>query len=1171
MKTHGPILRCNVVLISFACLFFLATSFANAQSVTSSPGNLAFGVPTGSTSSVAQPVTVSITGATPSSPVTFGTSTITKSGSVDYSKDFSFSSSCDGQTYTSALASCQVAVTFTPSTPANTLESATLTITYNTSGSIVVPLTGALGSIQLWTSTTVQPSLSSASFTNLYTIASANLNLSCPASPTAKLSGTPDGSGYVMVDNYITLSINGAPVSTYLGSLNNEPANSSALYPTQVAGLESLPSPAFPPGNICQNSDAYPDIYGDNTYPECFSQEYRNDVSSLIGVNADSIANPGNSNPSLDGAAGGVTPLGSLGSGNDLGTNFFAPPLDGGAGNLQALFQALDAGGYYETSTMFLVTNCSIQGVVPGGTVTGTTITPTNPISTGVFDSAPDQNISIIINNTGATSPATNATPIFGNYGISQTQFQTLVNGTSAGPTACLLISGEVVNGQTLCKGFKVQCYAVTNGIGTISGDNCGTSTLRNLVDSAKYSSPDTPLPATIANTFITSCNSYVTATTGRAGQCAQSSPPSLTPSTLIGPGFLLFGDGIVTPCTASSPCPPLGYTVNGAGSCALNGALTGNLCPLNTITSYIGASDGQPKGSTVPSRNSIYVPVMNMPLPFTWVTSSNINPNGWANSTTANITFQSNAPTYNPTTGNPSANGWTQAKAPAPYSLIYLIQPASQALPDTTYAPPGAFSNFNPASGVNDNYSAAPICPAGLVNTPFSTPASFGGLADGSFYNVVYFTTACDYSEELYYNPTSTQLSDPTANWASFPVLPFGVDLDPPTVTCSVTSPSFTGSNNTTWYGGPSLGVSGAVALSCTANDNIQEGLTPSGIWQITSTINGVPTTTNETLTPNPLLPVGGFVSTIQYGPPSVMNYLVSVPGTSGQVTTPTTTQTATDAAGNLSTTLYSATFNIDLQPPTINVKFNPAAGNYVAGQTSLVTITYTCSDGQGSGLATCNGSGLPAGATTTCPALGSCTATFVPSAVPPGPYTFSVSSTDNVGNASSYSQLFSVSYSPAKVALAPIPTLAVPGTNMVLLVVAGDENPATNPVYVYGANISVQLQIPTNVLASGTASAIYADVTCSTFPCTITPSGGAGCSVSPTSVSGSTTTVLVNCNVGTIGDLAKNKTAVVVKITVPISSKAPKNATINATGTMTATTPITLTNYFPLSIPVL
>ena len=180
--------------------------------------------------------------------------------------------SCTGTM--TAPATCQVSVIFSSSS--NILQTATLTISGSISGSQFevlgrVNLSGAFGAIKLFDSTSVESSFNGVSFTNLYNIGSSSLNLSCPSSPTAFVSGTPgyvpgtEGGagplGNVFVDNYILLEIKGSPVTTYLGSFNNGPVGYSAVYQNPGNGLGQ----ASPPGNVCQGSDAFPDTFGGNT------------------------------------------------------------------------------------------------------------------------------------------------------------------------------------------------------------------------------------------------------------------------------------------------------------------------------------------------------------------------------------------------------------------------------------------------------------------------------------------------------------------------------------------------------------------------------------------------------------------------------------------------------------------------------------------------------------------------------------------------------------------------------------------------------------------------------------------------------------------------------------------------------------------------------------------
>jgi hypothetical protein len=1003
-------------------------------------------------------------------------------------------------------------VSVTLSTTSTTLQSGTLVISYATESSLQVPLTGAYGAIKLFDETNVTTSVSTASFSNMYTIASAGLNLSCPASPTATVSNTPDGNGYVLVDNYLALAISGTPVNS-----GNDPA-----------------------GNICRGGPA--DSFDGNSFNDCFSTNYQVPAGTNFGLNGqnpDTFTNPGNSvlsivSPNLNNA-GGVPPI-------DV-SSFFSmdetPPYP-----VQASFAALDSGYVYDNSTLFLVTNCSLAGITPGGTVAGNPITPTNPSSqtqTITFDAGPGQNISYetsVANavQQGTVTIPTGTVPVITDIGVPQPLFYQLVAGTSAAPAVCLRLTGELDPfGQTLCKGYLVQCQFTdpTTGITTTTGDNCAPtpSTLRNLFDLVQFSSPDGPLNGTnyLYNSSPNACSNVVS-----GGSCAAGTGPGL----LMGSDNWLCASGLTSPCTplepnTSTPTTPATYS---ATNCQLTGSLAGDLCPLDTLTQFLGAADPLPAGTTN-GKNSLFIPVVNMPLPTAQATVAVQNASGWINTSTINATFVANAATY-PSAGNiPAANGVSFAPA---YSLTFGLSPWPT-LPDTTFPVATDITNYNP-TGTKPGLQTPP-CTLGAAsgNTPssFTSNGSFGSLSDG-IYNLHYFTTDCAYTEGLVFNPQRTQLTDPTANWASFPFVTIGVDTTAPTFSCS-TSPS-----TSIWYNSNQT-------VQCLVTDqNYSPGVSGSGFL--------------------PLLP-----NSIQGSQTETVAVSTSVaPGGVNQAA-PTNTLSACDLAGNC-VPVSAGPFMIDRQPPTIaGPTFVPAAsGNkYLVGQ-GIVTINYSCSDGIGSGVAFCTGQGLPPGTITGCTTTASgqsCSSSFTASATTVGSYLFNVSAQDNAGNSASLPSpvSFSVAYAPASVLFGPIPALAIPGTSLAYYVGAADVNPAKNPVSVYGANIAVQLQIPNGTLKTGgSVSAIFADVTCTSFPCSDTPPAGSSCSVS-TSTGASTTTVTINCNVGTLPDLFTTKSGVVVKIVLPISANAPVGKYITTSGAITAASPISGTTSFSSSILIL
>ncbi len=1004
-------------------------SLAQTPALTASPSSLSFGIPTGSPGGVSAPQTVTVN--IPSGSATFN--------SVSAASPFSVTgNSCIGSI--TGPTTCEVSVTLT--TLSSALQTANLVISYDIESSLTVPLSGAYGAIKLFDSTTVQNSFSGTSFTNLYTIGSSSLNLSCPATPKAKLSSTPDGSANVLVDNYIVLGINGTPVQTYLDNSTND---FSVTYTNNGQPL------AYPLGNVCKGSDASPDTFGVNTYPECFSSSYRSNVSNYLSQNTDLFVSTGGV-PALD-------------------VSIFLDQVQGDQTlpfPVQTSVSLLDAGGFIASSSLFLITDCSPAGIVPGGSITGNPITPGVP-QTFTFDSAPGQNISLTSTNTG-----TGAVPIVTDIGIPQSQFSQLVVGTSAAPAVCLRLAGELdPSGNPMCKAFLIQCYNPNDG--TTTGDNCvpSLSPSRNLLDQAQYTSPDAPAPTSSdpSQNFL-SPSSPVNA-------CRNLSSPSqsVVCAAGTGPGMLLGGDGwLADPLSQSN--------------CALTGTLAGYLCPLDTLTQFNGAADPR-TGSTTTGKNSIFIPVVNVPLPTT-VTTTNANANSWVNSAAINATFVSNQASYNPTPSNPGGNGFTAAP---PYSVTYGLTPASVPLPDTTFPVVTDTTKYADGTSTTGGNITPPINISSCSSQPVTTFTTTDSFSPGDgIYNLHYFTTDCAFTEGLVFNPTSGQLTDPTANWASFPYSTVGVDTAAPTFACSAT-PS-TGS----WYNSNQT-------VQCTVTDqNYVAGASGSGFL--------------------PLL-----ANSIQGSPSEMVSVSTNV--TSGAVNSaaPTSTVPGCDLAGNC-VNVSGGPFKIDLQNPTITgPTLTPAAsGNiyYVGGP--AVTVSYSCSDGAGSGIATCSGP-LASGST------------IDTSAAAVGPHTFTVTSTDIAGNQSTASVTYTVAgASPADLWLTEVPitsdSIKRGTTGSFYAAVVNLSSPTASNVVV-----TTTFSAPSGVL--GHLSAGYALVTCNLTGCTSLPNSTTACAVSGT---------IITCNVGQLPSVLASKYGVVVKINIPVSATAPLNTPFYSVSTVTS-----------------
>ena len=842
MKSLGHNMRLYmlVVLFLFTCVSIPA---AHAQSVSVSPGDLSFGVPTGSSPAVSAPdfVIVNISG-------TSGSVTFTSVGTS--ASDFVIEgNSCTGTI--NAPSTCQVTLHFNASAaPLTTLESATLTIA-SSAGTLLVPMNGAYGSVKLFSALDVNPSLfSGVTWPNSAgnPVKTATVNLSCPGNPTAVLSSTPDGSSNVFQDNTIQVA-------------NKVGANTTTTT------------------NVCYGGD--PNFQQFTGFPagtsNCFQTAYESYASTVLSM---SQRNPDLVPGLISGY--GVQPLNLMfPPGINETANLYGPVLV--SGNQTLTVQLIDAGGDLGAATLHLVTNCSLAGVTPGGTITGNPITSGNVSSqtqTFTFDNGGGQNISFVSSEATAIQQKTVAAPngvvpIVTNFGIPQTAFDALIKGTSAAPAVCLRLTGEInpVDGTPMCKGYQIQCYDPTTM--TTSGDNCvpSASTARNLFDAAQYASPDAPAGA---NFLASACQNYMSAKYSvSGGTCATPSAPGPNPATLVGPGILLGGDNWLT-------------TPYAATNCTLTGTLSGDLCPLDTMTQFLGAADAK-SGSTTTGRNSIYVPVVNMPQPFTSNVSITGATNGWVKTSSATANFTSNEATYVPAANNPPLNDFVAAP---PYSLTYGISKASAPIPDTTYPVAGDVTNYN--AGVVPNF-APPVCKPAPPN-PFVSTGTFSSLADG-IYNVHYFTTDCAFTEELVFTPITT---DPNANWASFQVIPFGVDTAAPTLKNVSTV-------------GPILYLNQPVSFTFECDD-----ATPgSGIHTCdTSASNNVPATTT---TPIPVGPASYMASV-------AIPTNVVVPALPGKMVS----ATAQDFAGNTATS-PTQTYSVQYETPSVAAE-SPAISHKVA-----------------------------------------------------------------------------------------------------------------------------------------------------------------------------------------------------------------------------------------------
>jgi len=785
------------------CFLFTCALSAQAQTpptVTVTPGNLSFGVPTGTVPAVSAPDTVVVSVTGNGTTANFTGASVLGANMGDFIID---NNTCTGAI--NAPGSCQVSLHFKASlAPSTTLETATLHVSISGFDDLTVPLNGAYGAIKLFSALNVNNSLFSPVSWPGQPVKTVTVDLACPAAPTAILSSSPDGLNNVFQDNTIQV-VNAHP------------------------GVE-LPV-TVTTSNVCYGGD--PNFGGFTGFPvgtsNCFVAAYGGAATSFLGLNPDLVGLP---------ASFGVQPL-----------NLMNPPLSGEnapplyppvlfSGPQSLTVQLIDAGGLLGAATLHLATNCTPTGVATGGTVTGNPIDPNVPgslVQQFSFDTIQGQHINFSANLTalsGTEFPP--AVPAVQLIGVPQTSFSSLVAGTSAAPSICSRYTGAIdpISGMPDCAGFLIQCTIVGAAAGspgaTPAGDNCPSSTMRNLLYASAFDSPDALPLFNILTAF-----------------------PKGT-----GPGWLMGSDN----WTAGAP----NYSV---GNCVLVGPEAGNVCPQNTLSAYQGASDPLPIGSTR-GTNSLFFSVANMPLPTDIAAIVGLNSNGWVNNSNVAVNFTANPASYTATV--PPANGFM---AQPIYNETYGLSPASSPLPDTTSPVPGDVSIYN--SNTTPMF-AAPMCNANGGTTPggsFTPPTTnLGTLAEGT-YDLHHFATDCASTEGLNF----TASTNPNVNWASFPFVAFGVDTTSPTLAASLSpGPYILNSTNST------------VTFNCSdpapADGGQQSGLQLCG----TSPSGYLPTSGNPAVGPASVGPVSQALSTSSVGPKSVTVYAKDEAGNSASNSPP-------------------------------------------------------------------------------------------------------------------------------------------------------------------------------------------------------------------------------------------------------------------------------------------
>ena len=308
-------------------------------------------------------------------------------------------------------------------------------------------VSGQTNAIQLFSPANVRISAQGTGYgANEKVFNSTNLNLTCTAPIQAKISSSPDGTGNVLVDNFITLSITAGSSSTS-------------------------------PSDVCLDGT----VENGGKQKNCFTSSYASQASAgkLTGQDPDPLV-----------ATGGVPPI-DISSGLQPGT-------------FQAQIGLVDTGSYLTSSTLYLVTNCTPGGVTGPAQVTGNPIPQNNPTNqqlaqTSSFNSTSSQQVQFTYDLTQAQDAGTltikdGTVPTTGDIPLNPATFQsTYLQGTSFATANCLIHTGELYAGSPACKLYTLTCQVGTNP--DQSGTLCPVSLDRNEIFQEVFDGPSFTLP----------------------------------------------------------------------------------------------------------------------------------------------------------------------------------------------------------------------------------------------------------------------------------------------------------------------------------------------------------------------------------------------------------------------------------------------------------------------------------------------------------------------------------------------------------------------------------------------------------------------------------------------------------------------------------------------------
>ena len=580
------------------------------------------------------------------------------------------------------------------------------------------------------------------------------LNLSCPAAPAGTLSSTPDGTGYLLVDNNIDVTLiaggkTSAPVNICLGGVDTSPVG---------------------------------------PFENCFTQTYENEANtgSLTGQDPDSFV-----------STGGVPPI-------DI-----SKELVSGLIQLKVVLQ--DEGGYLTNSNLYLTTNCTQTGVTGPAFISGNPISSSSPTAGELsqnfsFSSTFGQQIGFQYDLTAAESAGTlsimNQTiPEVADQPLDPAIYQsTYVPGTSFATSSCLIHSGELLpSGAPACKLYTLDCKVGTDA--TATGAQCPISSLPNelfqdLFDGPTFTLTDIQTPS--GPTFHEGIGLLMAKEGWTGGPCAFD--PSAGLDTLDCPQNLLtsFTSTEATIAsfrgrTSKDSSRSGASRIGNASSLQVAGAKADIVVRPAAASAATAVSYSNTGRTTHP--NSTFLSIAGIPEDLTTVSVAGQHPGYWINKPTAVITLSSQPPNL-AGTSLPGATTFV----PSPIESITYGLSTAATLPNPGDLPAAGTPLLNTDGCPSPS---SPGTPAASVFTPGERTLS--GLADGK-YLIYYYAQDCAGTEELKFT------QDGGGYWStSFYTYPLNVDTTAPVIASGPTlSPAPTS-------GGYALGQPVTASYSCT------------------------------------------------------------------------------------------------------------------------------------------------------------------------------------------------------------------------------------------------------------------------------------------------------------------------------------------------------------------